>query len=312
MKKIVIICPHIHKKELSFQLNLYEEWIKTGVRHKKSNCPAWRWLFHIVRRICFPRLCEISKEAHVVFVGGGSINWGAWPDYMFYEIIPIIWDCWPIYFDKVFRFIEKNKVRTVVVTSRQVAEILKERFSYLNVLAISEGINISFYMEGDLLVNRKIDLLEYGRQNQNIPNLNLSKMGFVHLKSNGRQLFPNEQSFIEALSNTKVTLAFPRCVTNPEIAGNIETLTQRYWENMLSRVVMVGKAPSELIDLIGYNPVVDIDPVDSQNQLYSILNNIDSYQELVDKNRQVAIKYSTWMSRIETMSEFFKISNYSI
>ena len=45
----------------------------------------------------------------------------------------------------------------------------------------------------------------------------------------------------------------------PELAGDIETLTQRYWECMLSRIVMLGHAPQELIDLIGYNPVIEID-----------------------------------------------------
>lgn len=37
----------------------------------------------------------------------------------------------------------------------------------------------------------------------------------------------------------------------PEIAGDIETLTQRYWECMFSRMVMVGHAPQELLTLSG-------------------------------------------------------------
>ena len=47
-------------------------------------------------------------------------------------------------------------------------------------------------------------------------------------------------------------------MTQPEVAGDIETLTQRYWECMFSRMVMVGHAPQELIDFIGYNPVIEL------------------------------------------------------
>lgn len=315
MKKVVLIRPHIHKTELPFQLHLYDEWINTTeIRHKRSTCPTWRWLFHIVRHICFPKLWENNKEAHIVLVGGGSINWGAWPDYMFYETIPVIWDCWPIFYDGVFNFIERNKVKTVIVTSKQTAKILKERFPFLKVKVISEGIKTSLYKEGELLVNRKIDLLEYGRPNTNIPTLSMEKYGFFHVKSKkpNEKLFHTDQELYDALSNSKVTFAFPRCMTEPETAQKIETLTQRYWENMLSRTVMVGKAPNELIDLIGYDPVVTINDDNIERQVVELLNNIESYQELVDKNRQTALKYSSWGPRIIEIEKFLVSSGYTI
>ena len=268
MKKIILIRPHIHKKELPFQLYLYDEWIKTGISHEKSKCPTWRWLFHLIRHLNIPVIYENKRTAHIVLLGGGSVNWGAWPDSLFYEIIPVIWDCWPIYYDSVFGFIERNVVNTIIVTSKMTANVLKNRFPNKNILAITEGINISLYKKGDLLRNREIDLLEYGRSNKNVVSYDLSSCGFIHLKSsNGVKLFSDEKKFVDTLANAKVTLAFPRSVTNPEIAGNIETITQRYWENMLSRVVMIGKAPQELIELLGYNPVVEIDLEKSQEQL---------------------------------------------
>ena len=59
------------------------------------------------------------------------------------------------------------------------------------------------------------------------------------------------------MSKIKIVVSFPQNITNPKKAGDIETLTQRYWESMLSRNIIVGQAPEELIELIGYNPVIN-------------------------------------------------------
>ena len=47
------------------------------------------------------------------------------------------------------------------------------------------------------------------------------------------------------------------------------TLTQRYWECMFSRMVMVGHAPQEFIDFIGYNPVIELNDKISAERLGS-------------------------------------------
>lgn len=313
VKNVVLVRPHIHKTELPFQLHLYDEWIKSGIKNKKSKCPTWRWLFHIIRYLNIPNIYENKRSAHIVLISGGSVSWGAWPDSMFYEIIPIIWDCWPLYYNRVFKFIERNKIRTIVVTAEQTAGVLKTRYPNISIMAITEGIKESLYHEGDLLVNRRVDLLEYGRPNTNIPTIDMSSLGYIHLKSSkGGKLFPTEKSFLDTLSDTKVTIVFPRSNTDPVTAGNIETLTQRYWENMLSRVVMIGRAPAELVNLIGYNPVIDIDEKDPSSQIEKVLRNINEYQVLVDKNRYYAIKYSPWRNRIKNIEDFLEKNGYII
>lgn len=47
------------------------------------------------------------------------------------------------------------------------------------------------------------------------------------------------------------------------------TLTQRYCECMFSRMVMEGHAPQELIDFIGYNPVIELSDKISAERLGS-------------------------------------------
>ena len=106
------------------------------------------------------------------------------------------------------------------------------------------------------------------------------------------------------MGDAKVTITLPRSYTQPEIAGDIETLTQRYWECMLSRIVMVGHAPQELVDLIGYNPVIELEKDRLNEQIQDILANINSYQKLVDKNREVALKMGDWKNRINDVMNF--------
>ena len=99
--------------------------------------------------------------------------------------------------------------------------------------------------------------------------------------------YSNEQLY-QLMADTKVMVCFPQCDTNPLRGEHIETLTQRYWEAMLSRCLMVGRAPQELIRLIGYNPVIEVDWDNAREQLSYILDHIDNYQELVDKNFEYA------------------------
>ena len=106
---------------------------------------------------------------------------------------------------------------------------------------------------------RSIDLLEFGRRNKKVFDVCLPQ-NYTHLYSkNGEHLFKTEQDLINSMADSKITICYPRCDTQPERAGDIETSTQRYWEAMLSRIVIVGRAPKELINLIGYNPVIEIE-----------------------------------------------------
>jgi hypothetical protein len=130
-------------------------------------------------------------------------------------------------------------------------------------------------------------------------------------KVNGKFVFGNEQLY-SAMGEAKVTIALPRNMTQPEIAGGVETLTQRYWENMLSRMVMVGHAPKELIDLIGYNPVIEMDMERPEQQILDILAHIEDYQELVDKNRAYALKYGDWTLRMKEVMRFLEGCGYKV
>jgi len=80
-------------------------------------------------------------------------------------------------------------------------------------------------------------------------------------------------------------------------------LTERYWETMLSKGLILGRAPKELVSLIGYNPVIEINWVDPEEQLKVILQNIEKYQALVDKNYEKAQFWGSWEQRMETIKK---------
>ena len=312
MQKLVkAVAPYIHPDFLNFKMTPYNVWIKAGGAIAHTHYP-WRKLHGLAFRFDFPSLYKSNKEARLRFVEPVSIFFDTFPDYARYEIIPMIWDCWPKYVEKVCKWFRKHQVRTAIFTSSQTAELMRSRFPEMNIFYCPEGIDTLLYIEGKSLKERSIDLFEYGRSNDKVLKDDFpEKINHVCTKQNGKFIYSNEQ-LISALADSKITIALPRSITQPEIAGDIETLTQRYWECMLSRIVMVGKAPKELIDLIGYNPVIDMDFSNPNSRILEILDHIEDYQDLVDKNRQTALEKGDWSLRIRDIMSWLTSLGYIV
>jgi hypothetical protein len=292
-------------------MQVYDAGGKMGGKTMPTHYP-WRVGQKIAFNYELPTFHKNEKIAQLRFVEPVSLSFDTFPDYARYEIIPLVWDCWPMYFEKTCHWLIKHHVRTAVFTSSQTADRMKKRFPQMNILAITEGIDTSKYKEGKDLNERSIDLLEFGRRNKKVFNVNLPS-NYKHLYSkNGEHLFKTEQDLVNGLSDSKITVCFPRCDTQPQKAGDIETLTQRYWEAMLSKIVIVGRAPKELVDLTGYNPVIEIDKDYQEEQIIDIIEHIDNYQNLVNKNRSVAIKFGDWNSRTKQIMDWLYNCNYSI
>ena len=322
MKHVRAVAPYRHKGGINFKTQAYEAWVKEArgsananenLFITKSHYP-WRCFHGLAYRYELPTLWKSKTEARLRFVEPVSLSFDTFPDYARYEIIPFIWDCWPCYFEKVCAWFKKHNVRTAIFTSSQTAERMRERFPEMNIMYCPEGIDTSCYSEGKPLVERDIDLLEFGRSSNLKLNENPSaktEFRYVCTKKDGKYLYSNEQ-LIEVMGDAKVTIALPRSITEPEKAGGIETLTQRYWENMLSRVVMVGHAPQELVDLVGYNPVIEMDLEHPKEQILGIVAHIGDYQELADRNRKVALEMGNWEQRMNDVKNYLQSVNYKI
>ena len=318
MKIVKAVAPYIYPRGINFKHKPYEVWVKLGGQVAPAHYPprllhgiAFRYeLPTTLKKLSLSLKLSLKDSARLRFVEPVSLYFDTFPDYALYEIIPFVWDCWPQYFEKMCSWLEHHEVKTAIFTSSQTVERIRERFPQMNVMYCPEAVDASCYTEGKLLKERSIDLLEFGRSNEKIFRAALPEsLNHVCTMQDGKYIYTNEQLY-GVMGDAKVTITLPRSYTQPEIAGDIETLTQRYWECMLSRIVMVGHAPKELIDLIGYNPVIELEKDRANEQIQDILANIVNYQELVDKNREVALKMGDWKIRMKDVMNFLSANNY--
>ena len=317
-KKILkAVPPFIHPGFLNFKMMPYEAWKRNGGEVAKAHYP-WRWLHGAAYRWELPKIWKSRKQARLRFVEPVSLKFDSFPDYACYELVPMFWDCWPRYFEMTCEWLRKHRVRTAIFSSRMTAERMQERFPEMRIIWCPEAVDGAVYQKGKLLKDRTIDLLEFGRSNEKVlaagalekafesshgaDGMNFS-LNHVCTKQNGKFIYTNEQLH-QAMGDAKVTIALPRSMTQPEMAGDIETLTQRYWECMFSRMVMVGHAPQELVDFIGYNPVVELrEDISAEALIRDVLEHIDDYQGLVDKNRETAERLGSWDVRMKWLME---------
>lgn len=248
-----------------------------------------------------------KRKAVMVTSRGEALFRNAFPFCYRYEIIPMLWDVWPIFWEQLHNDLKILDCKIVFVTVRSVAEMISKDWG-IRAYWVPEGIDVNDFKKGDELAHRTIDVYELGRQKKDY-HLLLEKMheaGVVKtyyrniFDANGRLLqlaFPSTDDLCANLPHVKIMVSFPRADTHPENAGNLDTLTQRYWEGMLSRCLIVGRAPQELIDLLGYDPVVEVDWTKPEEQLQTILEHISSYQPLVDRNYRNALEYAAWDKR---------------
>ena len=294
-----------------YQHQLVEALLRLGCSKKKEYMPS-NIIYKAVRRFCFCspsfilgflKCLPFSSKKIVITSRGTDLLEQAFP-YWGYDIVPVLWDVWPVYWDKLYHDLRLLKVKTVFVTVESMAKKLTDELG-VTAYWLPEGIDVSDYKPGDLLVNRKIQVYELGRQHPVYHNAILSLINKNVIRAykgnsytGGGKLkalaFPTAIDLLQALPNIQICVCFPKCDTHPKEAGGIETLTQRYWEVMLSRCIIVGRAPKELVKIIGYDPVVNVDFTKPELQLTRILNDIESYQEIVDKNYTTALKYASW------------------
>lgn len=316
MTTIHAVVPYHHAGYLNFKEMPYEAWRELGGQTAAAHYPP-RLLHGLAYRWELPRAFHKSGEARLRFVEPVSIHFDTFPDNARYEIVPMVWDCWPRYFEATARWLQSHNVRTAIFTSRDTARKMQEQLPEVNIMWCPEGIDTRQYSEGKPLAERSIDLLEFGRGTEGVIPLQLpSDVKYIRTKINGRFVYTEEQLH-KAMADAKVSVVLPHSITNPEFSGGLETLTQRYWECMLSRIAMVGHAPQEIIDIIGYNPVVEI-PVDEHageaysEKIQDILQHPADYQLLVDRNRETALKLGDWKVRMRQVMEWLGGLGYEL
>ena len=314
MKKATIINP-FQKEILPFLKPIYDICVELGFRHME-NISFPRFLHYALYK--FPINFNLSfitspHEAKVMLISANHTRISIFPHAYNKEIIPVIWDCWPNSRKYIEELFSRSKLKIAFFSARQNIEYFREKYPNIQMLFFPEAINTSLYLKGDDLDKRKIDLLEYGRSNTNVHNELLKINGIKHLYSKqGEQLFSSFSDLAESIANSKVVIAYPRCDTSPKDTGNIETLTQRFWECMYSRTIIVGRAPQELIDLIGYNPVIDANITNIADIIKKVLANCKDYQDLVNRNHEMAKTIGNYTNRLIEFRDILREKGYEL
>lgn len=312
-KTVYAIEPCHQEKGSNFKMFPYQAWVKVGGRVASPHYLTPK-LRGIAYHMDFPSLRINSKDVRLRFSEACTLRFDCFPDYIHHEIIPMVWDCWPMFFEKTCRWFQRHHVRTAIFTSSQTAERIQQRFPKMNIMTITEGIATDLFEEGQRLTDRCVALYEIGSV----------RRGYFRKKypDDYKRLFTKpvewglrtHDDYKRLLQNSQLTVIFPRSITQPEMAQGLETLTQRYWECMLSRILMVGHAPKELTDLVGYNPVIEMDMEHDLEQIEAILSDIANpvYQELVDRNRETALKMGSWDIRMKQVMEWLRGLGYEV
>lgn len=331
MRKIYIKKKTRRKEEFQFFMHDFiDSCVEYGFEAKPDLFPSYRWhirgvsrellsRWYILAKRVSPRLIR-RKHALMVTANGVTLLDSAFPYFGICEIVPMLWDVWPSTWSRMYAAFKAIDVKTVLVSSSQVAEMIN-RETKVRAYWIPEGINARLYHKGTPLSQREYDVYEMGRRLEKyhivlqgmLDSGMINRLQTSNLTKDGTlssSMSVSNEDFHTLISRFKIMICFPQCDTNPQRAGDIETLTQRYWEAMLSGCLMVGRAPKELIDLIGYNPVIDVDWGNPAEQMKCILEHIADYQSLVDRNYQSAINYADWSKRLPLIAKCLEDAGY--
>ncbi len=232
------------------------------------------------------------------------------------EVIPLCFDCWPVDYKKWEELFRKFRIKTAFFTARQSADYFQDTITDMESLWCPEAADPSEYCSDIPLSQRTVDVLELGRRSEvyhtaiTVP---LQEKGCRHLYVQGKgRMFPTREELMETWQQTRVSICFPKSVTDPQGAGGVETVTFRYFESIASKCLVVGHCPQELKDIFGYNPVIEAEESNPGGQLLALLSAIEEYQDLVDKNHLRMLEVGSWDAQVQSMLSQLQERGYSI
>ena len=193
------------------------------------------------------------------------------------------YDAWPARWPDILRIVNEARINLLLVSSSQAAQELRPLLPpHCEIDWVPEVVDVSRF-RAKPWQQRTIDVLAFGRSfaryhEKIAPQCHSRGLRYIHDR------FTTTESFIDALSASRICICFPRAVTHPESAGPISTVTMRYLESMAAKCLIVGHAPPEAEIMFGYNPVVEVNWDDSAGQLEFIINNPSRYTDLIERN----------------------------
>jgi hypothetical protein len=251
-------------------------------------------------------IADLDNRAYIV-----GLSWASetklFPVTYYSEVIPWITDCWEPQFEQWKSIFSRHKIRHVFFSARDAALAFSDDLSPMKSHWLPEAVAPYRFDPSLPLSQRSIDVFEMGRvfsqYNSKITPVTANKYNHIYGK------FITED-LATLLQTTKILVCFPKSVTHPEKSGAIETATARYFEGMAAGCLLVGHAPPELIDIFGYNPVIEIEKGNEAQQIQDLLFNIDNSQAIVNRNYQELMKCGTFEIRAQEMLKILNNEGY--
>jgi hypothetical protein len=282
-----------------------------GVRSSPAPSPLAIMFGKALGRLGLRRHLWSNKSRTLIVALMGDEEYCFFPYGCCFECIFYCFDCWPARYDWWQSFFTRYRARTAFFSAKSAATAFARRCPGMASFWLPEAVDPKEYMIGRKLRDRPIHVLELGRRHERIhqqlqPYLKTKRYVHLYEPLKGELVFSTKSAFIEGLSQSMISLCFPCSMTHPERSGNTETVTHRFFESIASKCLIVGHCPQELFELFGYNPVVALKPETCVEDIQRIIDNIDEFQDLVDKNYSVLLKKGTWDIRVTTMLDILQ------
>lgn len=218
-------------------------------------------------------------------------------------------DIWPKFFNETEKFLKNSSIKQVFLSSSYATNYFRKK-GFINVNWIPEGVSSKEYKYLPY-AQKDIDVLELGRKHPDV-HIKIVKKLFKNDKKHfyeqntGESIFIGKESFIIGMARSKISICFPKSITHPNIAGPVNTMTNRYLQSMASKCLVVGTASDEMENLFEYNPVIQLSKDNPAEHILDILSHYGDYHDLIEKNYQNVMHNHTWEKRWESILEIIR------
>ena len=218
-----------------------------------------------------------------------------------------LFDAWPSRHGEIRDFVETWGIQYAFISSSQAARRLSKLSDRCTFMWVPEGVDPARYQQRSF-IEKDIDVLQLGRKYDAHHALIAEALAdagrsYLYEREKGGIIFPTREEFVAGLARARISICVPSNMTHPDRAGDIETMTIRYLQSMVSKCLVLGHAPAEMVKLFGYNPVVEIDMADPGGQVIEILRDFESYLPLIEKNFSLVSQDHTWAQRWDRMAQ---------
>ncbi len=238
-----------------------------------------------------------DRDLFMVMMGAHCIPFNA-ADWLATRGRKVAWmfDAWPRDYEALQTNVRRYKLDALFVTAKQSADRMARAIDTCTVKWCAEPlVDLGFKVKpwGD----RTTDVIQFGRKydpyHVRLANdMSKSHLKYVYEAEAKKVIFPTKTEFVLGLADSKISVCFPCDLTHPERAGDVSTVTQRYFQSFASGCVVVGQTPPELVQLFGYDPVVRANLGDPAAQIEEILAVPERYAPLVRKNLEEVKNHS--------------------